>query len=135
MAYTNALTTDGGPRPGRSHPFGTIAIVLWGIALTCPALGGMYAFDRIRILVLCGALLMIDIALAVLCSILWYADRHLTRPADGWRAGADYAYRCGWRDCAAEHAIRPGLRLVEPVPLADGHHAAAATLWRADRAQ
>lgn len=92
-----------------------LAITAWAFAFLFTAFGAGYAFDRVRVLIFFAGIDMIDIACAVLVSLLWYLDRHMGDPAVQWRAVAGYIYRAGWRDHEAAPDVRPELGLIEPL--------------------
>lgn len=116
MRNANNLTMHNTPEPERRHPFGVTSVTLWGIAILCTALDESIAPEHIRILTFTSDMDRLAIGSAVLCTLLWYLDRHLIGHVTDWRIGSEYAYRKGFRDGVrhADHAGRPELHLVEP---------------------
>lgn len=100
---------------GRCRLYGLVALVLWGLALTCSLLDAMWAFDRIRILVLTGGLMMIDLAGAVLFSTCWYIGRRVVEPMTDYRIAMRYGYEGGYADGYSDGVAAPDLSPVVPL--------------------
>ena len=92
---------DPNSEPARNH-YGSIALVLWTLALSCSVVDATLAFDRIKVLVFTGGLLMMDIAGAILASAWWFTSRNIINPMSDYRIALQYGYSAGYADGYAD---------------------------------
>lgn len=85
--------SEGGPR---RRLYGAVALALWGLALSCSLLDAVWAFDRIRILVLTRGLTVIDVGAALLFSNWWFIARRVVEPMTDCRIALRYGYEAGY---------------------------------------
>jgi hypothetical protein len=91
-------------------------VILWITAVAVSGADALVAYDRIKILIFTAGLVMMDLAAAIVISLMWYVSRHYIRPLNERKAEIEYSYRAGFRD-ATMRFLRPGpdLFLVRPV--------------------
>lgn len=95
---------------------GGVALALWGSAFGWTTVAAEYAYDRPKVLQFIRGLLMMDIALAVLATLLWYLTKYYLRPQEEARAIREYLYRAGYRDATMKLLNNRELHLVRPMP-------------------
>ena len=100
---SNELPTEEDPdaEPKRNR-YGPIALTLWTLALTCSIVDAAFAYDRIKVLVLTGGLLMMDIAGAIVASNWWFTTRNVIGPMRDYRIALQYGYSAGYADGYAD---------------------------------
>jgi hypothetical protein len=94
---------------------GAIALTLWTIAPLSSAATAELAYNKTKILLFVGGLLMMDIALAVLASVVWLWVKHYVNPQAENRAVDDYLLRAAHAAAAQKRLKRTtDLHLVRP---------------------
>lgn len=94
---------------------GLLALALWCLAFISSALRADFAHDHIKVLLFTGSLIMINVALALLVTLIWFMTKHYIKPNVEIRAMDDYKYRAGYRDATARYRhLSPDLHLVRP---------------------
>lgn len=86
---------QGTKNDSRQRPYGAIALTLWGLAAVCSVVDALLFYDRIKVLLFTGGLLMMDIAAAVLVSLMRFLDKRLLGPLATYQAGLEYGFRAG----------------------------------------
>jgi hypothetical protein len=111
--------------------FGTIALALWGLALTCSAVDALLAFDRIRVLVFTGGLVMMDLAAAVFFSLCWFQVRTPPGPvlnASDLGVFAEHIWLAAYSKCQDDNrAAEPRLIPTQDTGPIRGYYAAPDT--------
>jgi hypothetical protein len=87
--------------PKHNH-YGSVALTLWTLALMCSVVDATLAFDRIKVLILTGGLLLMDIAGAILASAWWFTSRNVISPMNDYRIALQYGYSAGYADGYAD---------------------------------
>lgn len=90
-------------------------MALWCLAFVSSALRADLAHDHIKVLLFTGSLIMMDVALALLVSLMWFLTKYYIRPNVEISAMDDYKYRAGYRDATARFLrSSPDLHIVRP---------------------
>jgi hypothetical protein len=99
----------------RPRLLGLLALTLWGAAIAVSGADALVAYDRIKILIFTGGLLMMDLSAAIVASLMWYVSRHYIQPLSENKTENEYCYRAGHRDATLRFLQpSPGLQLVRP---------------------
>lgn len=100
----------------RPRLLGLIALIMWGAVPVVSAVCAALAYDRIKVLIFAGGMVMLDLAAVVVISLMWYVSRHYIEPNNENRAENEYCYRAGYRDATLQFLRHgPDLYLVQPV--------------------
>jgi hypothetical protein len=100
----------------RPRLLGLLALTLWVTAVAVSGTDAVLAYDHTKVLIFTAGLVMMDLAAAIVTSLMWYVSRHYIQPLNENQAEIAYSYRAGFRD-ATVRFLRPGpdLFLVRPV--------------------
>ena len=95
---------------------GGISLLLWGTAIGWTTITAEFVWDRPKALQLVRGLLTINIALAMIATLIWYLAKYYLLPAQENRAIHEYLYRAGYRDATMKLLQSRELHLVRPTP-------------------
>jgi hypothetical protein len=88
---------------------------MWLVAGAIPAAGASLLYHREKLLILAVGVDVMDLAAAIVVSMMWFVARHYIQPLNNNRAENEYSYRAGYRDATLRYLEpRNGLHIVRP---------------------